>query len=132
MGGPQGPPLTFMEKNMFTKHYYAKHNLNGTEDEITIYTPSDRPMLCVAFWDEPDITSSAQLKADASLIVASLNSHHWLTLPLRWLRAFNPYRIPIVIEVRGGVVNDVLNLPPGLQYEIKDYDDLDAESDIHF
>jgi hypothetical protein len=32
---------------------------------------------------------------------------------------------PIVIEVRGGVVQDVLNLPPGCAYEVKDYD-LDA------
>lgn len=33
---------------------------------------------------------------------------------------------PIVIEVRGGVVMDVQNVPPGYQYEIKDYDDLEA------
>lgn len=31
-------------------------------------------------------------------------------------------RKPIVIEVRGGVVQDVLNVPPGTQYEIRDYD----------
>jgi hypothetical protein len=29
---------------------------------------------------------------------------------------------PIVIEVRGGVVQDVLNVPPGIQYEIRDFD----------
>ena len=29
---------------------------------------------------------------------------------------------PIVIEVRGGVVQDVLNVPPGIEYEIRDYD----------
>lgn len=29
---------------------------------------------------------------------------------------------PIVIEVRGGVVQDVLNVPPGFEYEIRDYD----------
>lgn len=29
---------------------------------------------------------------------------------------------PIVIEVRGGVVQDVFNLPPGIGYEIRDYD----------
>ena len=31
-------------------------------------------------------------------------------------------RQPIVIEVRGGVVQDVLNVPPGIDYEIRDYD----------
>lgn len=35
-------------------------------------------------------------------------------------------RKPIVIEVQGGVVQGVLNAPPGYQYEIKDYDSLDA------
>ena len=29
-------------------------------------------------------------------------------------------RKPIMIEVRGGVVQDVLNVPPGYEYEIKD------------
>lgn len=29
---------------------------------------------------------------------------------------------PIVIEVRGGVVQDVLNVPSGIEYEIRDYD----------
>ena len=33
---------------------------------------------------------------------------------------------PIVIEVRGGVVQDVLNVPSGYRFEIKDYDDLAA------
>jgi hypothetical protein len=28
----------------------------------------------------------------------------------------------IVIEVKGGVVQDVLNLPPGFEYEVRDYD----------
>ena len=36
-------------------------------------------------------------------------------------------RKPIVIEVRGGVVQDVQNVPPGYEYEIKDYDDLEVE-----
>ena len=31
-------------------------------------------------------------------------------------------RKTIVIEVRGGVVQDVLNVPPGIEYEIRDYD----------
>ncbi len=36
---------------------------------------------------------------------------------------------PIVIEVRGGVVQHVANLPPGCGYEVKDYDDLAATLD---
>ena len=35
-------------------------------------------------------------------------------------------RKPILIEVHGGVVQNVLNMPPGYQYEIKDYDRLEA------
>jgi hypothetical protein len=39
-------------------------------------------------------------------------------------------RNSIVIEVRGGVVQDVRNVPPGFRYEVRDYDDLEAaESD---
>jgi hypothetical protein len=36
-------------------------------------------------------------------------------------------RRPIIIEVRGGVVQDVQNVPPGFDYEIIDYDDLEAQ-----
>jgi hypothetical protein len=35
---------------------------------------------------------------------------------------------PIVIEVRGGVVQDVLNVPPGIEYELRDYDILEEPS----
>lgn len=38
-------------------------------------------------------------------------------------------RKPIVIEVRGGVVQDVQNVPPGYQYEIKDYDNIEADEE---
>lgn len=38
-------------------------------------------------------------------------------------------RKPIVIEVLGGVVQDVLNVPPGYEYEIKDYDDIEADEE---
>ena len=38
-------------------------------------------------------------------------------------------RLPIIIEVRGGVVQDVLNVPPGIGYEIRDFDNLDEPSD---
>jgi hypothetical protein len=33
--------------------------------------------------------------------------------------------LPIIIEVRGGIVQDVQNVPPGFDYEIRDYDDRD-------
>jgi ribosomal protein S27AE len=36
---------------------------------------------------------------------------------------------PIVIEVRGGVVQDVQNVPPGYEYEIKDYDNIEADEE---
>jgi hypothetical protein len=36
---------------------------------------------------------------------------------------------PIVIEVRGGVVVDVQNVPPGYRHEIRDYDDQEAAAD---
>src|SRR5262249_29761818 len=38
-------------------------------------------------------------------------------------------RKPIVIEVRGGMVQDVLNLPPGHDCEVKDYDSIEAAED---
>lgn len=37
---------------------------------------------------------------------------------------------PIVIEVRGGVVQDVLNVPPGYAYDIRDYDHIEAEREV--
>jgi hypothetical protein len=36
-------------------------------------------------------------------------------------------RKPIVIEVRGGVVQEVLNVPPGYDYEVKDYDNIETD-----
>jgi hypothetical protein len=36
---------------------------------------------------------------------------------------------PIIIEVRGGVVQDVSNVPPGFNYEIRDHDNMDAAFD---
>jgi hypothetical protein len=38
-------------------------------------------------------------------------------------------RQPIIIEVRGGVVQDVLNLPPGIDCEIRDYDNQDETAE---
>ncbi len=61
------------------KHYYWTQNRHGTEHEITLYTPEDRPMLCVAFWNsehDNDLVAEMgeQLKADVELIVDALNS----------------------------------------------------------
>jgi hypothetical protein len=58
------------------KEYYATLDRNGTEDEITLYTPEGRRMLCVSFWDEADIPEAGQFKADAGLIVEALNAYH--------------------------------------------------------
>jgi hypothetical protein len=38
-------------------------------------------------------------------------------------------RLPIIIEVRGGVVQDVLNVPPGIEYEIRDYDNQEESTE---
>jgi hypothetical protein len=37
--------------------------------------------------------------------------------------------LPIIIEVLGGVVQDVLNVPPGIDYEIRDYDNPNETSE---
>lgn len=37
------------------------------------------------------------------------------------------HRKPIVIEVRGGVVQEVLNVPPGYEYEVVDYDIIETD-----
>jgi hypothetical protein len=62
-----------------TKAYYWTLGCNGTEDEITIYTPDDREMLCVGFWDrkawDDGQENAPQLKADAQLIVDALNAY---------------------------------------------------------
>jgi hypothetical protein len=36
---------------------------------------------------------------------------------------------PIVIEVRGGIVQDVLHIPSGYEYEVKDYDNIEANDE---
>lgn len=36
---------------------------------------------------------------------------------------------PIVIEVRGGIVQDVLYVPPGFEYEVKDCDTIEADEE---
>jgi hypothetical protein len=37
------------------------------------------------------------------------------------------FRKPIIIEVRGGIVQDVLNVPPGCRYDVMDYDNLEEK-----
>jgi hypothetical protein len=58
----------------------------------------------------------------------------WLTIKelkaaIAGARELSPHGKPIVIEVRGGVVQDVLNVPPGCQYEIRDYDSIVADEE---
>jgi hypothetical protein len=38
-------------------------------------------------------------------------------------------RLPIIIDIRGGVVQDVLNVPPGIEYETRDYDRTEEPAD---
>jgi hypothetical protein len=38
-------------------------------------------------------------------------------------------RKPIVIEVRGGIVQDVLNVPLGYVYKVADYDNIEADGE---
>jgi hypothetical protein len=62
------------------KRYEAIQSRNGTEDEITIYTPGGRAMLCVGFWDaeydnDPAKLNADQLRADSTLIVDALNAY---------------------------------------------------------
>ena len=49
-------------------------------------------------------------------------------ISLEWTKgkpaAESPQR-PIIIEVYGGVVQDVLNVPPGYSYKVRDYDNED-------
>lgn len=62
-----------------SKEYYWTLDRNSTEDEITIYTPDDRAMLCVAFWDknawDDGQENAPQLKSDAQLIVDARNGY---------------------------------------------------------
>lgn len=85
------------------KKYYATLDRNGTEDEITIYTPDGRPMLCVAFWDadawDAGQPGAEQLKADAVLIVEALNSHRKAA---RWFRALNAAEVFLRMIVLAG------------------------------
>lgn len=52
----------------------------------------------------------------------------WKALRLGTGAPFPPAE-PIVIEVRGGVVVDVRNLPPGVEYRLIDHDNDEANHD---
>jgi hypothetical protein len=75
----------------------------------------DACRLVVARWEHGDLAEAARACQDAIALATSESS-------------LNP-RKPIVIEVHGGVVQDVLNVPPGYRYEVVDYDDLDDADD---
>ena len=69
--------------------------------------------LVVDRWEHGDLAEAARACRDAvaeATLVASAEA-----------------RQPIVIEVRGGVVQEVQNVPPGVEYQIVDHDDREEE-----
>ncbi len=79
------------------KRYQAVQSRNGTEDEITIYTPAGRAMLCFGFWDaeydnDPAKLNADQLRADATLIVDALNAYRRISTAslLKTVKAIRP------------------------------------------
>jgi hypothetical protein len=54
--------------------YLATLGRNGTEDEITIVSPSGESLAYIWFWDEPDTRDASQAKRDARLILNALNA----------------------------------------------------------
>jgi hypothetical protein len=57
------------------RKYYAALGRNGTEDEITIVSPSGESLAYIWFWDEPDTRDARRAKADARLILDALNAY---------------------------------------------------------
>ena len=56
--------------------YYATLDRNGTEDEITIWSPHSRSLAFIWFWDDEEADSAAaHAKAGARLIVDALNAY---------------------------------------------------------
>jgi hypothetical protein len=55
--------------------YYATLDRNGTEDEITIISPSGESLAYIWFWDEPDTRDARKAEADARLIMDALNAY---------------------------------------------------------
>jgi hypothetical protein len=55
--------------------YYATLDRNGTEDEITIVSPSGESLAYIWFWDEPDTRDANKAKADGMLILNALNAY---------------------------------------------------------
>src|SRR4051812_30580082 len=92
------------------REYYSTQDRNGTEDEITIYTPDGRPMLCVGFWDVEHVEDPAndnpdQVKADALLIVDALNIYKSAK---RWERALNAAEVFLrMIVLAGGATPEL-------------------------
>ena len=55
--------------------YYATLDRNGTEDEITIVSPSGESLAYIWFWDEPDTRDARNAKATARRILNALNAY---------------------------------------------------------
>ena len=78
-------------------NYYTTRRRNGTEDEITLHSPTGRAMLCVAFWDaeydnDPAKLNADQLKADAERIVTALNANRRTRGVRKLLEAIKPLK----------------------------------------
>jgi hypothetical protein len=56
------------------RKYYATLGRNGTEDEITIVSPSGESLAYIWFWDEPDTRDADKARLDAMLILNALNA----------------------------------------------------------
>jgi hypothetical protein len=84
--------------------------------QCTVSTdPVEACRMVVERWEHGDLAEAARACGDAVAHVDGDTSHASGTGT-------------ITIEVRGGVVQEVSNLPPGWNYELVDYDDLDSEN----
>ncbi len=56
------------------KYYFELHQ-DGTEDAITICSPTGDSIACIFYWDEIE-GATARAMANARLIVSALNASH--------------------------------------------------------
>jgi hypothetical protein len=57
------------------RKYYATRGRKGTEDEITIVSPSGESLAYIWFWDELDTRDADKAKSAARLILKALNAY---------------------------------------------------------
>jgi len=72
------PPAAPQADQPRDQGYYASIGHNGSEDEITIHAPDDRPMAGIRFWTEefkePGVLDK-EAQAESKLIVGALNAY---------------------------------------------------------